>query len=713
MTAAHTVYGGCNLCEAICGLEFTVDDGKVVSVKGDPEDPLSRGHICPKAVALADIQTDPDRLRRPVRRTEDGWQEIGWDEAYDLVVDRLATIRKQYGRDAVGVYLGNPSVHNYGILTHGRHFLGLLRTRSRFSATSVDQLPHQLVAHWLYGHQFLIPIPDIDRTRYFLVFGANPMASNGSLMTVPDFRRRLMDMRTRGGKAVVFDPRRTETAAVFDEHHFVRPGTDAALLLALLHTIFAEGLARPAPYVDGLDEIREAISAFTPERVAPVTGVDAATIRRIAREFATAEGAVCYGRIGVSIQRHGALCQWAVQLLNLVTGNLDRPGGALFTRPAVDLVGSSLTGPGHYDKWRSRVRGLPEFAGELPVAALAEEILTPGKGQIRGMVTVAGNPVLSTPNGGQLDQALAGLDFMISIDFYINETTRHAHVILPPTSGLEHDHYDLVFHVFAVRNTARYSPAILPKPAGARHDWEIFTALARRYQRRFRASGGRGSWLGRWQARLTRRLQLRLRPDQLIALALRRGPYKLSLGALRRAPHGVDLGPLRPSLPAGLRTPDKRVPAAVPPLLLELVRATDELLADRPNGELRLIGRRHLRSNNSWMHNYDRLMKGRARHHLLIHPDDLAARGLRDGQRVRVRSRVGEVEIEVAATADIMPGVVSLPHGWGHSRPGVRLSRASRTPGASINDLTDDAEVDAVSGNAALNGVAVSVEAAE
>ncbi len=705
------MYGGCNLCEAICGLEFIVDEGRVVSVKGDPADPLSRGHICPKAVALADIQADPDRLRVPVRRTETGWHEMGWDEAYDLVVDRLAEIRARHGANAVGVYVGNPSVHNYGTLTHGIAFLRLLQTRNRFSATSVDQLPHHLVAYWLYGHQLLLPIPDIDRTNYFLVFGANPMASNGSLMTAPDFRRRLSDLQARGGRAVVFDPRRTETAATFDEHHFVRPGTDAALLLALLHTILTEGLARPASYVDGLDEIRSAIDGFTPERVAPITGVDASTTRRIAREFAAADGGVCYGRIGVSIQRHGALCQWAVQLLNLVTGNLDRPGGALFTRPAVDLRNGGLSGPGHYDKWRTRVRGLPEFGGELPVAALAEEILTPGEGQIRAMVTVSGNPVLSTPNGGQLDRALSSLDFMVSVDFYLNETTRHADVILPPTSALEHDNYDLVFHTFAVRNTARYSPAVVPKPAGARHDWEIFAALSGRYQRRLAGADSVGLRLRHWPTALRRRLQMRLRPDQLLALALRRGPYRLSLRDLRRKPHGVDLGPLRPSIPAALRTPDKRISAAVPQLLAALARAGDELLAPHAVGELRLIGRRHLRSNNSWMHNYERLMKGRPRHHLLMHPDDLAARGLTDGQRVRVRSRVGEVEIEAAATTDIMPGVVSLPHGWGHARAGVRLSRASLTPGVSINDLTDDAEVDAVSGNAALNGVAVTVEA--
>jgi anaerobic selenocysteine-containing dehydrogenase len=429
------------------------------------------------------------------------------------------------------------------------------------------------------------------------------------------------------------------------------------------------------------------VSGFTPERAAAVTGVEAAVIRRVASEFAGAEAAACYGRVGVSIQRFGALSQWAIQLLNIATGNLDRPGGALFTRPAVDLVGGGLVGPGHYDKWRSRVRGLPEFAGELPVAALAEEILTPGEGQVRALVTVAGNPVLSTPNGAQLDRALAGLDFMVAVDFYVNETTRHADVILPPTTALEHDHYDLVFHTFAVRNTSRYSGAVLPKPDGARHDWEIFTELARRYHR---GSGARR----RWRADLRRGLLMRLRPDQLIALGLRTGPYRLRLRTLRKRPSGVDLGPLRPSLPAALRTPDRRVHTAPPQLLAALGDATEELLAAPAPGELRLIGRRHLRSNNSWMHGFPRLTKGRPRHHLLMHPDDLAARGLRDGERVRVASRVGHVDVEVEASADIMPGVVSLPHGWSHTR---------------INDLTDDAFLDALSGNAALNGVPVTV----
>ncbi|MGH8457009.1 MAG: molybdopterin oxidoreductase family protein [Stenotrophobium sp.] len=703
MGEVRTHYGACNLCEAICGLEFKVRDGKILSVRGDEADPFSQGHICPKAVALKDIHEDPDRLRRPVKRTPSGWQEISWDEAFDLVADRLLTVRTQHDANSIGVYLGNPSVHNYGSLTHAQQLTGPLKTRSRFSATSVDQLPHQLVAYWLYGHQLLLPIPDIDRTQYFLVLGANPMASNGSLMTVPNFRGRLKALRGRGGKMIVIDPRRSETAAVADEHHFIRPGADAALLFAILNTLFEEKLVKPAALenlLDGIDAVRGAIAPFTADRAAVATGIEAGTIRRIAREFAAAESAVCYGRIGVSTQAYGALCQWAIQLINIVTGNLDRPGGALFTTPAVDLVEGAGSKPGHYAVWKSRVRGLPEFGGELPVAALAEEILTPGEGQIRAMITVAGNPVLSTPNGRQLDEAFAALDFMVSVDFYLNETTRHAHVILPPTCALEHDHYDLIFNVFAVRNTTRYNAPLFEKPEGTLHDWEIFSELGKRLSAKLGVKPGPAP-----------------RPDQIIDMSLQTGPYSaakkhpqaLSLKKLKEHPHGIDLGPLQPSLPARLQTADKRIHCAPPELLGDLPRAERDLLVAR-SSELTLIGRRHLRSNNSWMHNSERLVKGKDRCLLLMHPQDASARGFKDGERVRVQSRVGAVEVQLHATEEMMPGVVSLPHGWGHARGGVALQVAAEHAGISINDLTDDHRLDVLSGNAALSGVTVSVE---
>jgi anaerobic selenocysteine-containing dehydrogenase len=688
-------FGACNLCEAICGLRFELDGEKVVSITGDKADPLSRGHICPKAIALGDLHTDPDRLRKPLRRTATGWTEIDWDAAYDLVADRLAAVRTEHGANAVGVYLGNPSVHSLGAMTHGLAFFGMLRTRSRFSATSADQLPHQLAAHQMYGHQVLLPIPDLDRTDYFLVFGANPLVSNGSIMTVPDVGNRLKALRERDGKLVVFDPRRTETAARADEHVFVRPGTDAAVLLAMVRVILTEGLGKIASYVDGLDAVREAVSPFTLQFAAQVSGVPEAAIDRIAREFAAAPSAVCYGRVGVSTQRFGLAAQWAVQLMNIVTGNLDAPGGSMIPKPAVDVL--KFISPGHFDAWRSRVRGLPEFGGELPVAALAEEIDTPGEGRIRALVTSAGNPVLSTPDGTRLDKALAGLDFMVSIDFYLNETTRHADVILPPTGPLERDHYDLVFHAFAVRNTARFNPALLPKPEGTKHDWEIFRDLGRRYVKRIPLRGMR---------KITA-LRLRIPPARLVDLLLRLGPYRLSLRKLRKAEHGVDLGPLGSRMPGVL--PRGRVQAAPEVLRAAAAEAARELTAPAAD-ELLLIGRRHLRSNNSWLHNAPRLVKGKPRHHLLMHPKDLAARGIVDGTTVLVRSAIGEVRVAVTATEDLMPGVVSLPHGFGHGRDGVRLSVASGVEGVSSNDLTDPGVVDA-SGNAVLNGVPVTVQA--
>ncbi|MFL6131829.1 MAG: molybdopterin-dependent oxidoreductase, partial [Nocardioidaceae bacterium] len=479
-----TRIGVCNLCEAICGLELTITDGAVTGIRGHDADPLSRGYICPKGVSMADVYSDPDRLRRPVRRVGRGedatWEEISWDEAFDLVAERLAATITEHGANAVGIYVGNPNVHSLGFLTHGVPFMKALRTRNKFSATSVDQLPHQFVAWQLYGHQLLLPIPDIDRTDFFLVLGANPMASNGSLMTAPDFPQRLRDLKARGGRMVVLDPRRTETAKVATEHHFVRPGSDAAVLLAMLHVLFEEGLTTPPAYVDQVDEVRDLVAGFTPERAERASGVGADTIRRLARDFAGAGAAAAYGRMGVSTQGFGSVSQWAIQLLNLLTGNFDREGGVLLPEPAIDLVKRGLVGAGHHDVWRSRVRGVPEFGGELPAAVMREEIDTPGEGQIRTMVTVAGNPVLSTPGGDGLAAALDGLDFMVSVDIYLNETTRHADVILPPTTALERDHYDLIFHAFAIRNTARFTPAVFARPDEARHDWEIFGALAER-----------------------------------------------------------------------------------------------------------------------------------------------------------------------------------------------------------------------------------------
>jgi anaerobic selenocysteine-containing dehydrogenase len=695
----------CHLCEAICGVIIETDGEEIGSIRGDDSDPFSRGHICPKAVALKDIQNDPDRLRRPVQRIGNEWQEISWQQAIETVTSRLAAIKEQHGANAIGVYQGNPNVHNWGMMTHGANFLGLLKTRNRFSATSVDQLPHQLVAYWMFGHQLLIPIPDIDHTDYLLMLGANPLTSNGSLMTVPDVAKRLKALQARGGRVVTVDPRKTETAKVADRHVFIKPGTDIYFLLAIINTLVAQRLAKPGRLIeisDGLNEALEAIRDITPAVAQTLCGIDAAEIETIAREFAAAERAVCYGRMGISTQVHGSLCQWAIQLLNLLTGNLDAVGGSLVTLPALDLLTGPTSRPGSYKRWESRVSKRPEALGEFPSALMAEEILTQGDGQIRAMVTMAGNPVLSTPNGRQLDRAFESLEFMVAIDLYINETTRHADIILPTTAPLEHDHYDLIFNIFAVRNTAKYSAALFEKPTDGFHDWELMDELAKHFA-----------------AKTGQTVKPAMPPQMLLDFGLQMGPYgaatehKLSLEKLKAHPEGIDLGPLKPSFPQRLQTASKRIQCAPEEIIKGMRKLCNDLRHHNPAEQgLRLIGRRDVRSNNSWMHNYERLVKGTDRCTLLVNPDDLAElQGNADipAQRGVLASRVGEIEVRLQASTDMMRGVVCLPHGWGHQRPGIRMETASQHPGVSLNDITDELLTDPISGNAALNGVPVTL----
>lgn len=717
-------YATCHLCEASCGIAVEHDGERILKIRGDEEDPFSRGYICPKATALADVHADPDRLRRPVRRTARGWEEIGWDEALDEAAGRLAEIQGRHGRDAVGLYVGNPTAHSYTATLFLVPLLAALRTRSMFSSNSVDALPRLLTSLSLYGSQAVLPVPDLERTSFLLVLGANPVVSNGSIMTAPGCARRLKELRARGGRLVVVDPRRTETAEIADEHHFIRPGADALLLLGMLHALFAEGrvtLGQLAPRLDGAERVRALCAPFSPERVAPATGMAAATIRDLARRFAEAPAAVCYGRMGVSTQAFGAVSCWLIDLLNLLTGNVDRPGGAMFSTPAVDLPAlAALVGQtGSFDRWRSRVRGLPEFNGELPAATMAEEIETPGEGQVRALITHAGNPVLSTPNGRRLDRALAGLEYMVAIDIYRNETTRHAHLILPPTFGLERDHYPLLVAGFAVRNVAKLSQAVLPRDPGARGDWEILLGLTTRLLERQGPGGRAGAaalgWIERRGPRAVLREALRVGPWGRRRGAGGRG---LTLEALLESPHGVDLGPLEPRLPGILRTRGRRIRLDPPRFVADLARVEAALAgaeaaaAGRAPDELLLIGRRQLRSNNSWMHNSLRLVKGPRRCTLQMHPDDAQQRGLRAGDRARVSSRVGAVVVEVEVSDAMMPGVVSLPHGWGHDREGIRLGVAQEHAGVSVNDLTDEAARDELSGVAVLSGVPVTVTAA-
>ncbi len=714
---AETVFRQCTLCEAHCGIRVDVEGGEVLRISGDPDDVLSRGYICPKAAALADIHSDPDRLRRPVKKVDGRFVEIDWDEALDLAAQGLRRVQEQYGADAVATYAGNPSAHSSAIFAAAlvRKVLG---TRNNYSATSTDQLPQFMSSYEMFGHYFVLPVPDVERTQHMLVIGANPAVSNGSLMTAPGIRERIKGIRARGGKVVVIDPRRTETAKHASEHVAVRPGGDPYLLLGMLGVIFAEGLERLGSLdgrCDGLSELRAFAAQWPPERAAAHAGVEPDEIARLAREFAAAPGAVAYGRVGVCQKQTGSVTHWLINALNIVTGNMDRPGGAMFPTAPVELVSflQRTTGNSHWGRYRQRVSGLPEFADELPVAGLADEILTPGEGQVRGMLVIAGNPVLSTPGGGRLDSAMEQLDWCVAVDMYVTETTRHADVILPPLAHLERSDIDIVFPALSVRNQVRYNPAAVPPLADGKDDWEIVSALAARVGRGAKGAAGNAA------------LRL-LAPfssfERVVDAAMLFGPYGrlrsrrgLDVGKIKRAPHGIDLGPLRPNLMRLLRTKGKRVKLAPPAMLAEAKRleqlASEREAAAAAGFDLSLIGRRSLRSNNSWMHNSPRLMKGADRCTAMLHPDDAERRGLADGQRVRVASRVGAIELPLELTDEIRPGVVSIPHGFGHGRAGVGWRVAAEHAGASVNDVTDPSVVDGLTGNAAFNDVPVRLEA--
>lgn len=689
----------CPLCEALCGLRVTTDGDRVTDIRGAVDDPLSRGYMCPKGAALADLHHDPDRLRQPMRRRPDGtFEPITWDAAIDLAGRRLAAIHAEHGPDAVAIYFGNPTGHSWPELLALLLLQRNLGTRNLYSSASVDAWPRQQVSARLYGNQARIPVPDLDRTAFLLVLGANPVVSNGSAMTAPDARGRLKALRARGGRLVVVDPRRTETAALADAHHFIRPGTDALLLAAMVRTILVEGRARPRAETRGVAAVERALRPFTPDRVAERVGIDADTIAGLARDFAAAPSAVCYARLGTCVHPFGATTTWLVDVLHHVTGVFDRVGGPMFTTPAVDLaaLAGRIGQTGAHGRYRSRVRGLPEFSGELPCVGLADEIETPGVGQVRALVTHAGNPALSLPNAARLERALGSLDFMVSIDLYLNETTRHADLVLPPTGHLERDHYGLLFHALAVRNTAKYSAPVFAKPAGARHGWEILMGVLEAHGRH---TGGPRRWLQGAQARAFGVL----RPERLLDGLLRAGPHRLSLAKLKAAPNGVDLGPLEAGRLAGVQ-----VDLAQGVFLDDLERLAATLSAPVP--ALVLIGRRSLRSNNSWMHNSARLVKGPLRCTLRVHPTDAAARGLRTGDVARVHNAVGALEAPVEISDEVMPGVVSLPHGWGHDAPGARLSVAATRPGVNVNRVVDDRVIDPVSGTGVLNGVPVEVE---
>ncbi|MFM2068178.1 MAG: hypothetical protein RLZZ584_3087 [Pseudomonadota bacterium] len=765
--AQRTTHRICPLCEACCGLEIKLerhaDTGHehIVSIKGHAEDVFSHGYICPKAVALKDLHDDPDRLRTPLIKRDGQFVEASWDEAFAEIARRLGAVQQRHGRHAVAVSLGNPIVHKLGLGLAVPRLVKALGTKSVYSASTLDQIPRQLVCGWMYGHWLSVPVPDIDHTDWLLVIGANPLASNGSMWTVPDFRHRAKALQARGGKLIVIDPRRTETAAMADEHLTIRPGGDAFLLAAMARQLFEDGLVKlgaAEAHIAGIDALPAALAPFTPEAAAGRCGIPAATIVRLAHELAAAPRAVVYGRIGTNTQSYGSLSAWLIDVLNILTGRLDAPGGLMFPKAAA-FAANTQGAPGQgrgivTGRYASRVSQAPEVMSEFPITCLAEEIETPGAGQVRALVTVASNPVLSAPGSPRLDAALATLDVMVSVDIYLNETTRHADVILPGRSPLEDGHYDLAFSQLSTRNQARYSPPVFGggdasgqpsewallnrlaavaqgKPA---RDWAEVDAtddallaqevgkLAAQFAKAQAATPGAPS-AEALTARVLDALKDKAGAERWLDLALRTGPYGdlfglksqgLSLDKLAATSAGIDLGALQPRLHEALRTPGGKVELAPAPLVADLARAAADLHTPAP--ELVVIGRRDTRSNNSWMHNLPTLAKGPFRGALHLNPADAERLGLIDGARARLANastgcdaHARQVTVDVTLDTGLPPGVCCLPHGWGHDLPGARLGVAALRPGANLNAVLDETLRDPLSGNAVLSGVAVTL----
>ena len=685
----------CHICEANCGLLVEVEGREILSIRGNPDHVLSRGHICPKGTAIADLQDDPDRLHKPVKKVDGQWQEIGWEQAYTEIAAKLVALKGQGAKPAI--YAGNPGAHDYALSTQVGQLRRAIGLKNIYSASTLDQIPHHVVQYHMYGHVSLAAVPDIDRCQYLVIIGGNPMASNGSIWTVPDFRKRVKEMQARDGRLVVVDPRRTETARIADAHHFVKPGTDTALLIGILKSIFDSGLVDTSRVDALLDDswsaIEPAVAGFDMDQLAAHCGISVETMEEMAAQLAADQPAALYGRMGVSVCEFGSLNQWLIQVINIASGNLDRVGGTMVPQPALDTI--NLVGRGSV-RTVDTVRGpMPSIMGELPTITFADEMLRDDEQRIRSLFVLTGNPVLSAPDGAKLDRALERLDLMVSFDMYVTATSRHADYILPPCGPLEKDHYPFFFGPLAIRNYASYSPAIFDMPDGEKADWEIVAELSLAIM----AQDGQDL------------PNIRV-PRDVLDNMLQSSPAGLTLAEVEAAPNGIDLGPLQPCMAERLRTENGKIHCAHPDFLAELQRFAASLDDEQPDA-LRLIGRRHVRQNNSWLHNSKRLLKGPDRCTLMIHPDDAMARGLTDGGMATVTSRVNSVDIPVEVSDDVMPGVVSIPHGFGHGRKGVGLSVAREKPGVSINDLTDTERFDPLSGNAVLNAVAVTVARAE
>ena len=701
----------CNLCEAMCGLEIEHDGSKVLSVKGDAKDPFSKGSICPKGALIHKIHEDPDRLKQPIRKDKNGnWEKISWKEALDYTAQRIIELQEKYGRDAIAMYLGNPTVHNFGTMMFVGELKRMIGTKNNFSPTSMDQLPHHFIGYYMFGHPLNIPIPDVDRTKHLIMIGANPIASNGSIMSGCGPVERIRTIQQTGGKVILIDPRKNETAKYVDEHIYIRPGTDVYLLLAMLHLIQKNDwidLKHLEGEVNGFSKLENITHDYTPQHVASITGITPEQIEKLTLEYVLEERAVLYGRMGMSTQEHGGLCHWLITVINILTGHCDKAGGAMFTDPAINIKRRKNFIQAH-GRWHSRVRGLPEFEGELPVSVMAEEMLVPGEGQIKGLITFAGNPVLSSPNGKRLDKALPELDFIVCVDIFLNATTRHADIILPPPSHLEIDHYDLIFNQLSVMNNAKFSEALFKPKEGQLYDWQIIKELVAR--------------LAPHSAKKPNRLYKLLTPRKLLNMGLMTGPYGklshpskwfsgLSLNKLIKSKHGISFGNLRPMIPEVLNTKDKKIQLADEVFLKALADLELSPKFDLASNEFLYIGRRHLRNNNSWMNNVETLMKGKNRCTVMMNEIDGQRLNVVNGETLRVATSTGEIDLPVELTKNIMEKVVSIPHGYGHRKRGVELNVAAdkSNAGVSVNDITDENRIDRLTGNAAFSGTKVKI----
>ncbi|MBV1881302.1 MAG: molybdopterin-dependent oxidoreductase [Pseudomonadales bacterium] len=772
----ETHYRTCNICEALCGIAIEYQEDNIISIKGDKNDPFSLGFICPKATALQDIHEDPDRLKQPMKKTDNGWIEIAWEEAFDIVAEQIQLTQDTHGKDSVATYVGNPTAHNHGNLLMLKGFLDTLGSKNRYSATSVDQLPEMLAAMRLFGNSALFPIPDVDRMTFLIIMGGNPLASGGSFMSGPNINKRFSLLKEReNGRLITIDPRFTETSEVATEHYYITPGKDAFLLLAILNVIFSDGTETTGSLpVENMNELKAISLQFGPHKISKVVDISADIIIELARELTRTKQAAIYGRLGTSTQEYGALCSWLIYVINIVAGNMDVEGGMMFTRPAIDVagLGALVSEVQSFDTQRSRVRKLPDFAGEFPVATLADEMLTPGQGQIKMMITLAGNPVLSVPNGKKMENALSGLDYMVSYDMYINETTQYADIIIPPTSPLEHSYYALAIQMVAYRHTAKFSEALFEKPDGAYHEWQsMLEVMTRVYSknafseafaksiravvlwlgdegilnlllklgpygkkptmaRRVRSKMGRIRFLkfGRFFQLMVSGVASALSKVRILNILIEVSRFGsnsfpvlggLTIDKLKNYPHGIDIGPLLPVMPGRLNTRNKKINLAPGIYLKDINRLTADLSssylssnrsATQSPFDLLLIGRRHVRSNNSWLHNSYRLVKGKSRCTVLMNKEDAQVREIENGQRVKVTTRVGSVKLVVETTDKIKKGVISIPHGWGHHRKDAKLSVAETVAGVSLNDITDDNLVDKLTGVAICNGVPAKVK---